>query len=176
MRQSLASILSNEAALFNTELIAPPHEELIRQTDTLRDHIGKTMAAIRTMNDAVEYEFGVDRQRHMETSETILRAALTAVALIWNELAVLHEQEDEDFLVNSDLVELRRKLKQHLDALVASVLQEVRLEDSGISIKSGPPDVKAELLNHPRYGEYTQNTIARIRELQSIVAGLETKV
>jgi multidrug resistance protein MdtO len=111
----------------------------------------------------------------METSETILRAALTAVALIWNELTVLHQQEDEDFLSNPGLIGLRTEIKVQLDALEASVLQQVSLKDWPSSVGPGIPEVTAELLNHPRYGEYAQNTIARLRELRSIVSGLETK-
>lgn len=175
MRRSAASILRSEADLFATELTVPDHEDLIRQTDVLRDHIGKTMAAIRSMNEVVEYEFGVDRERQMQTAETILRVALTAVALVWNEFSVLHEREDADFLSNPELIELRRKMKQGLDALVASVLQEAKLEDATLSL--GPPSslASAELSMHPRFGEYTQHTIERYRELQSIVASLETQ-
>src|SRR5271169_189576 len=50
MRRSLASILRSEAEFFGAELEIPQHEELIRKTDVLRDHVGKTMAAIRSMN------------------------------------------------------------------------------------------------------------------------------
>jgi multidrug resistance protein MdtO len=175
MRRALASILHSEAEFFSAELKISPHEELIRKSDVLRDHIGKTMAAIRSMNDVVEYEFGVDRERQMQTAETILRAALTAVALLWNELAVLHKEEDADFLSNPELIELRRRMKQGLDVLVNSVLQEAKLKDSALT--SGPPSLLAgdELQRHPRYGEYTQHTIERYRELQSIIAGLETQ-
>ena len=175
MRRSLASILRGEAELFKTELAVPAHEELIQQTDVLRDHIGKTMASIRSMNEVVEYEFGIDRERHIETAETILRAALTAVALLWNELAVLHKEEDADFLNNSDLVELRRRMEHNLDAFVVAVLRETSQEQSAPLLESLSPIIKTELLNHPRYGEYTQNILNGYHELQSIVASLETK-
>jgi multidrug resistance protein MdtO len=174
MRRSLASILRSEAEFFSTELTTPQHGELIEQTDVLRDHVGKTMATIRSMNEVVEYEFGVDRERHMQAAETILRASLTSVALLWNELAVLHEQEDEDFLRYPDLIELRRKMKSGLNALVSSVLQTERLGESELSAAQLAPTAGAELIEHPRYGEYTQHTIGRYLELQSIVAGLET--
>jgi multidrug resistance protein MdtO len=173
MRRSLASILHSEAELFRAELGNPAHEELIQQTDMLRDHIGKTMAAIRSMNDVVEFEFGTDRERQIDTAETILRAALTSVALVWNELAVLHKKEDADFLSNPDLAELRSRMKHGLDAMVASVLQEGRLGESGLPFVQISPLDKAELMKHPRYGEYTQHTIGRYLELQSIVAALE---
>jgi multidrug resistance protein MdtO len=174
MRRSLASILRNEAGLFQTELSAPTREVLVQQTDILRDHIGKTMAAIRTMNDVVEYEFGTDRARQMETSETILRAALTAVALFWNEISVLHKMEDADFLANPDLMKIRLRLKDDMHALTDAVLQKSTPEFA-ISITEQSVELaKTELLHHPRYGEYTQNLIDRYKELRSIVDGLKT--
>jgi multidrug resistance protein MdtO len=169
MRRSLASILHGEADLFRTELARPPHQELIRNTDNLRDHIGKTMAAIRTMNDAVEYEFGINRQHQIAIAEQILRTALTAVALLWNELAVLHKEEDADFLSDPGLVDLRRRLTEKLDALVALTLHEPGQPAPPDVAAAGPVSVHPATLEHPRYGEYAQNTIARYRELQSLV-------
>jgi multidrug resistance protein MdtO len=173
MRRSFASILRSETALFETELAAPEHRELIEHTDALRDHIGKTMAAIRSMNDAVQYEFGANRERQIDTAEQILRAALTAVALLWNELAVLHKEDDADFLQDPGLVEMRRRMTRHLRALVSSVSQETRMQDMAHSVEEPSLFAPMDLLEHPRYGEYVQNSIARYRELESIVVGLE---
>ena len=173
MRRALASIFHREAELFQTEWLVPAHEELIRHTDVLRDHVGKTMAAIRTMNDVVEYEFGLDRERQVQTAETILRAALIAVALLWNELSVLHRMEDADFLANPDLMKVRLRLKDDMNALADSVLQKSTPEFA-ISIAEQSVELaKAELLKHPRYGEYTQNLIDRYKELRSIVDSLK---
>ena len=47
---------------------------------------GSNLSALRTMREAVEYEFGDDREQHIRSSEVILQAA----ALIWNQVAVLH--------------------------------------------------------------------------------------
>jgi multidrug resistance protein MdtO len=173
MRRSLASIFRNEANLFQTEVSAPTREVLVQQSDMLRDHIGKTMAAIRTMNDAVEYEFGTDRARQMETSETIVRTALTAVALLWNELVVLHEMEDADFLANPDLMKIRLRLKDDMNALADAVLQKSTPEFAISITEESVESAKTELLKHPRYGEYTQNLIARYKELRSIVGSLK---
>ena len=137
------------------------------------------MATIRTMNDSVEYEFGLDRQLHMETAHKIVRTALTAVALIWNELAVLHKEEDADFLTDPNLVDLRRKLAEKMDGLVASVLQEPAAsmhQEISEASSSDLASAGSATLEHPRYGQYAQNTIARYRELQSLVAGLTVRV
>ena len=56
-----------------------------KEADALRDQVGKTVAAIRTMNDTVEYEFGVDREPHIHLSQTILRAGLPLSRLFWNQ-------------------------------------------------------------------------------------------
>src|SRR5262249_39720525 len=98
MRDSLASILRGGATFLRLPQTAHSHAELLRQADGLRDQIGKTVAGIRTMNDTIEYEFGVDRRQHEHTGEAILRAALGAVAFFWNQFAVLHSERDRDFL------------------------------------------------------------------------------
>ncbi|WP_263357291.1 FUSC family protein [Acidicapsa ligni] len=164
MCRSFASILQSEASLFRTELATPPHDEMIRQTDALRDHIGKTMAGIRSMNETVEYEFGVDRQQHINVAQQILRAALVAVALVWNELTILHSEQDADFLSQSGLRDLRKNIALQLDALAASVVGQ-----SSAPAVSLPVSVDAEILQHPRYGEYMRQTLARYEELRSLL-------
>jgi len=168
MRKALASLLHNEANLFRTELAGLPREELIRQTDFFRDHMGKTMAAIRTMNDAVEYEFGLDRQEQIKLAEEILRGALTAVAVAWNELSVMHEEDDADFLTAPGLRQMRQDLSIKLDELAALVT--LKLEEP-YTLLSNP--LTAEILDSPRYGEYAQQTMARFSELQLILNGVQ---
>jgi len=178
MRRALASILRNEADLFRAEIAIPRHEELIHKTDALRDHIGKTLAAIRAMRDSVEYEFGLDRQRHIDIADKVIGASLTSAALIWNELAVLHKEEDADFLREGCLIELRREIATQLELLEARVTIESNgaapHEESSASSFTHPSCfASAEILEHPRYGEYARNTIARYEELEAIVAGMK---
>lgn len=173
MRRAFASILHEESRLFQMELEALPHDQLIQQTDVLRDHIGKTMASIRSMNDVVEYEFGVDRERHMHTAHSILRAALTSVALLWNELAALR-RGDKGFILNPELIEMRKGMQQDLEAFAASVEQKSRLQDTAFPFTAACEGPCTELIADPHYGEYTQHTIDRFRELQVAVVYLET--
>ena len=168
MRRAFASILHNEANLFRIELAEETREDLIQKTDALRDHIGKTMAAIRSMNDAVEYDFGTDRKRQMIAAEGVLRAALTSVALAWNEFAVLREEDATDFLTQAGLRAMREDLAQGLDALAATVTTGSAAPVAELACADTP-----EVLEHPRYGEYVRHTIARYAELQSIIAGIE---
>jgi multidrug resistance protein MdtO len=170
MRGSLATILRGVAALLRESLGARTSAEWTRPADTFRDLIGKTVANIRTMNDTIEYEFGVDRIQHQHAGETILRAALTAVAFFWNGYAVLHREEDGDFLAEPGLIKLRSILAGGMDAMAQSVAHKtdfttIRLEAL----------IDQSLLTHPRYGEYVQNAIARFDELQNFVVQLENQ-
>ncbi len=170
MRRSLASIFRGEAKFLRlagtSEL-----EESLRRVDALRDQIGKTMAGIRTMNDAVQYEFGVDRAEHSRAGEMILRAGLRAVALFWNQLAVLQGNEDRDFVTAPTLIEMRRKLAAQLDRMADAVCERkpcVAADAAALADSS--------LLENPRYGEYVRNAMAQYGELEKIVCGLSVSV
>jgi multidrug resistance protein MdtO len=162
MRQGLAGVLRTVASFLR--LIEPrtDQKDLLLQADALRDQVGKTVVALRSMNDAIDYEFGVDREQHIRTSEMILRTSLTAGTLFWNQFAVLYSEEDKDFLSEPDLVEMRRKLAEYVDGMAEGVVK-----------KTAPLTVPATaflppaMLDDPRYGEYSRNTIARFEELQS---------
>jgi multidrug resistance protein MdtO len=71
-------------------------EQLLRETESVRDRVGKNISALRTMSGVVEYEFGVNREQHIRSSELILQISITAAALIWNQVAVLHDERDRD--------------------------------------------------------------------------------
>jgi multidrug resistance protein MdtO len=167
MRQVLASVLRSGASLFC--LVETPEEqnELLRQADILRDRVGKNIAGLRSMSEAVEYEFGVDRELHTRSSEVILRAALTAAAIFWNQLAVLHTDQDEDFRTEPGLIEMRRKIADHLKAMADAVEQ-----GKTFPIAEADSLVSAPLLDSPRYGEYAHNTVARYEELESFTSML----
>lgn len=167
MRDSLASILRGGASFLRLPQTAHSHAELLRQADGLRDQIGKTVAGIRTMNNTIEYEFGVDRRQHQHAGEAILRAALTTVAFFWNQFAVLHSERDRDFLTEPALSRLRSGMAEGMDTMARSVTSKT--EFANIS-----PDgfIDSSLLDHPRYGEYVRNSIARFDELQNLVSQL----
>ena len=168
MRASLATILRAVAQFLRLPQTAHTPTELLRQADGFRDQIGKTVAGVRTMNDTIEYEFGVDRTQHKHAGETILRAALIAVAFFWNQFAVLHSEKDRDFITEPDLQRLRFAMADGMIAMAKSAIDKtdfatLHLEDMAAH----------SMLTHPRYGEYIQNSIARFDELQNIVAQLQ---
>jgi multidrug resistance protein MdtO len=163
MRTSLAAILRAEASFLRLPQTARNHSELLHQADALRDQIGKTVAGLRSMNETIEYEFGVDRHQHQHTGETILRTALTSVAFFWNQFAVLHNEQDSDFITEPDLARLRATLADGMDAMAQSVLHKSEFPIIHPQAMIGP-----ELLMHPRYREFVQNSIARYDEMQNI--------
>jgi len=170
MRASLAIILRGVAQFLRLPQTAQTGDELIRKADSIRDQIGKTMAGIRTMNTVIVYEFGVDRRQHQHTGETILRAALTVVALFWNQFAVLHSETDRDFLTEPALQRLRTLLADGMETMAQAVIQR-----TDFAAARAEELIDPSLLTHPRYGEYVQHSIARFDELQSIVAQLRTQ-
>jgi multidrug resistance protein MdtO len=170
MRAALATILRGVAQFLRLPQTAHDRIELLRKADSFRDQIGKTMASIRSMNDTIEYEFGVDRHQHAHAGETIIRAGLALVAFFWNLFVVLHSKEDEDFLTYPPLARLRSAAADGMDAMARAVVHKtdfvtLRAEDL----------IEPSLLTHPRYGEFVQHSIARFNELQSIVAQLRTE-
>jgi multidrug resistance protein MdtO len=171
MRTGLASILKTVASFLRLIEPRPDPRDLLLQADALRDQIGKTVVSLRSMNDAVDYEFGVDREQHVRTSEMILRTALTAGTLFWNQFAVLYSEEDKDFLTEPDLIEMRRRLAEYIDGFAEGVVK-----------KTVPVTVPANallapaMLNDPRYGEYSRNTIARFEELHAYAQTLSHEV
>ena len=171
MRQTLASLLRSGATLFESVETTKSHIELLREMDVLRDGVGKNIANLRTLNEAVEYEFGQDIEAHIHSGQMILRAGITAGALFWNQLAMLHSETDIGFATEPRLTELRRKLGEHLDVMADAVVQKTTF----------PPEYAAtlassDLLEDPRYGEYARNTVARYEELQAFTSALSLQV
>jgi multidrug resistance protein MdtO len=168
MQRALVAVLRGEARLLRVfENPGAPHAARVRQVDALRDQIGKTIAGLRTLNDTIAYEFGVDREKHKLRGDAILRAALKAVPFFWNQLAVLQNEQDRDFITEPGLIAMRRKLAGQLDAMADAVARETRF----------PPQDTADLATadlpaSPRYGEYVRNTLAAHEELQTGVAAL----
>jgi multidrug resistance protein MdtO len=170
MRGSLATILRAVASFLRLPQTARNRSKLLRQADSLRDQIGKTMAGIRSMNETIEYEFGVDRREHARAGEMIIRAGLASVAFFWNQFIVLHGKQDRDFLTDPELVDLRSGMADGMDAMAQTVTHKTDFA----TIK---PEslIDQSMLTHPRYGEYVQYSIARFDDLQNFVAQLKVE-
>jgi multidrug resistance protein MdtO len=171
MRRVFASVLKNGASLFQLTEITEQYDEVMRNADILRDQVGKNVANIRTMSETAEYEFGLDREQYIHSSEMILRAALTAAALFWNQFAVLHSEQEQDFLNESRLIEMRRRLAEYLDNMAEAVVRK-----TSFPMAHADTFVDSALLEDPRYGEYARNAVARYGELQAIVSSLSLQI
>ena len=170
MRTTLATLLRAGANFLRLPQTARDFPDLFRQAEGIRDQMGKKVADIRSMNDTIDYEFGVDRKLHGLAGQTILRAALALVAFFWNQFSVLHSEKDHDFLTEPDLQQLRTTLAESMDAMAQAVVQKTDLATLR------PADLIAPgLFTHPRYQEYVQNSIARFDELQHLVVQLRTQ-
>jgi multidrug resistance protein MdtO len=167
MRRVLASVLRSGAGLFLLIDAAEQRDQLLRETESLRDRVGKNISALRTMSEAVEYEFGVDRGQHIRSSEVILQISITAAALIWNQVAVLHDKQDIDFFAEPGLVEMRRRLADHLNIMAEAIARK-----TGFPSQSSASLASPSLLNNEHNGEYTRNTIARYEDLQNLASAL----
>ena len=167
MRRALASALHNASGLFQLPQNYREPATLLHQADVLRDQFGRTIASLQTMNETVKYEFGVDRELYIRQGEAILRASLTAVALFWNEMAVLYTPKEYDFLDESDLIEMRRSVGVHLNAIADAVAKETPIQEADAAVSVNPA-----VLQSPRYGEYAKNLLTRYQELQAVMVGL----
>ena len=128
----------------------------------------KTVAALRTMNDAVEYEFGPDREAHIQTSQTILRAALTAVALFWNQTVFLYHKREHDLLYDPRLVGLRHGIAATMDAMANSVVQAKVIVTPDDSQR-----LNASHFEDPTHRDYAENALTRLQELQNYVRSID---
>jgi multidrug resistance protein MdtO len=171
MRTAFASMLRSEARFLRLFETARDNRRILHTVDAIRDQVGKTMASIRTMSTAVEYEFGVDRAAHGRSAQTIIQAGLAAVSIFWNQLAVLHRDDDQDFIYDACLTEMRRKMAENLDAMAASVA-----ERQAFQAASTDGLVDPGMLESPRYGEYARNSLARYEDLQDLILALNVQV
>jgi multidrug resistance protein MdtO len=169
MRRSFVSVLRLGVDLLTSIDRSDRREDVLHHTDILRDQVGKAVAAVRTMNGSVPYEFGANRDQHIQTGDMILRATLTSGALFWNQLAVLHNEEDSDYLTNPGLAEMRRNLAARMNTMA-----DAAERNAAVPVEPTDNLVEPELLTDPRYGEYARNTIARYEELQNFTAILST--
>jgi multidrug resistance protein MdtO len=169
MRAALATVLRGAARFLRLPETTHSHADLFRQADSFRDQIGKTVAGIRSMNDTIEYEFGVDRRLHTHTGEAIIRAAITSVAFFWNQFAVLHREEDRNFLTQPELIAMRRRMADGMDVMAKAVVNKTdfTMIDRGSLVDHS-------LLTNPLYGEFARNSVDRYQELELAVSHLRT--
>jgi multidrug resistance protein MdtO len=167
MRRVLSSVLSSGASLFLLVDDATSKGDLSQNADSVRDRVGKGIASLRTMNEAVEYEFGVDREKNSETSEVIVQISIAAAALIWNQVAYLHGDDAQKLLRQPPLIGMRRALAEHLNEMATAVVQRTAIPSRHLADALPPMPLVEE-----SHREYVRNTIARHEDLQSLASML----
>lgn len=168
MRRALADLLQDGARLFRLPEGATPRGRVSNETELLRDRVGKSVAALRAMNDAAEFEFGPDRETHIQTSQTTLCAALTAVALFWNQTVFLYHKRERDLLCDPRLVGFRHGIAATMDAMANSVMHAkviVTPDDS--------QHLNGSHFEDPRQRDYAESALTRLRELRDHVRSID---
>jgi multidrug resistance protein MdtO len=171
MRRVLASVLSSGASFFLSVDDATSRGDLSQSADSLRDRMGKGIASLRTMNEAVEYEFGFDREKDSETSEVIVQISVAAAALIWNQVAYLYGDDAPKLLRQPPLIGMRRALAEHLNEMATAVIQRTAIPSRHLA--DALPRVP---LAEESQREYVRTITARHEDLQSLASRLRRGV
>jgi multidrug resistance protein MdtO len=169
MRSSLASMMDNAAEYMRMTNSISDLAKLRQHADILRDRIGKTASGIRTTSETVVYEFGADIKQQLVSSEMILNASLTLVAFFWNQFAVLHRDENLDFITQPKLIAMRSRIAEGMDKMAKATINKMEF-----TITEPDDLADASLLADPVYGEFARNAVDRYCELEQVVSRLRT--
>ncbi len=163
MRRKLDSVVRNTAMVLTLGTGRQPRDEDFRHAELLRNQIGKTVAELRTLNDAAEFEFGSDGRHQTDVSQAILRVAFAAAAMFWNELTFLHNIDDEDLLLSEPhLIEMRRAMALELTRVSENL---DTYEPSTV-----PSLLHPDILEQSSYSDYIRNASHRFDELVSVIS------
>jgi len=166
MRRNLATVLDAAAQLLRLMDGSGDQRTVFHKADALRDRIGKTIAALRTQDDVLDYDFGRERQKDVLAGQAMVRAAFTTASIFWNQFSILHHEQDAVFLTDTNLIAMRRELAQRLEAMAESIVQGdgfPRADLDSIAASDG---------GKPRFAEYSHNTVRHYQELERIVGTL----
>jgi multidrug resistance protein MdtO len=166
MRRSLALVLRDSASLFQLSISEGSPDDRARKVVLVRDHMGTTLASLRTMNDEIAYDFGVDREAHGRSGAMILRAAFSSAAMGWNELAVLQYEGNDEFFIEPQIVRMRYEMAKDLTQMADAVCQ--RLPDNVTDNLEGA----SQNWGTSGYEEYVHNALLQFHDLRQSVEAL----
>ena len=167
MRRVVASVLKDSSrilALIDAEV---SFADYMSETERLRDRLGKHLSVVRTLDEAVEYEFGVDRVQLMRKSENLMQISMTTVALVWNQASLLHKESDSEFLTRPELINLRREIAQRLSAMADALAR-----NSSFNLSEFPSPLELTAIAGELDLEYSRNTVARYNEVHGLAWSL----
>lgn len=167
MRRAVVSVLQDAAGIITLIDNGLPPLSYMKESNTLRDQLGKHLATLRILNEATQYEFGADRNEHVYLGDKFMRISMTAVALVWNHNALIHRYEDDTSFSSSAFVRLRQVVAQRLTSIADAIAKKGSIDEKGV-VSSDP-----ELTFDKTDSEYLRNTIAKFNELQRLALSLE---
>ena len=167
MRQLLASVLRSTVAVVQLVDSARQPVDALRTSEALRDRVGKDIATLRTLSQAADYEFGPDHEQHIRTSELLVRIAVTAAGVIWNQLALLRDEGDGVLTKEPSLVQMRKEMAETLNGIADAIVQEAPFWTTPMLRRTSSSIERSE-----RCDEYTHNSVTLFEELESLALGL----
>jgi multidrug resistance protein MdtO len=161
MHRVVASVLkdaSRVVALIDKRLPSDAHA---RESEILRDRLARGLSTVRTLNEAAQYEFGPDREGHIRTAGKLMQMSMTAVALVWNHVAILNEPDESDSKSKPALASVRQAVREGLLCIADAIEKEHSTETE-------------RLVADESSSEYVRLTILRFNELQLLSAALDS--
>ena len=161
MRRVVASVLKDASRVVALTDTRHPRADNARESEVLRDRLARGLSTIRTLNEAAQYEFGVDRERHIRTAGKLMQMSMTAVALVWNHVAIVDEPDENDSKSNPGITRIRQAVKEGLVSIADALGKEHSTE-------------MERLVADESSSEYLRLTLLRFNELQSLSAALDS--
>jgi multidrug resistance protein MdtO len=167
MRRLLAFVLRSTVAVVQLVDSARQPVDALRTTESLRDRVGKDIATLRTLSQAADYEFGADHEQHIRTSELLVRIAVTAAGVIWNQLALLRDEGGVVLIEKPSLVQMRKEMAETLNAIADAIIQEAPFSTTPMVKSTSSCVERSEWCD-----EYTHNSVTLFEEIESLALGL----
>jgi hypothetical protein len=161
MRRVVAEVLKDASQVVALTGNRLPQNGHVRESEILRDRLARGLSTVRTLNEAAQYEFGLDREDHTRTAEALMKISMTAVALVWNHVALLNEQDEDDSSSHRALASLRQTVKEGLSS-IADAIENKRSTEM------------ERLVADESSSEYVRLTVLRFNELRLLSAAFDS--
>jgi multidrug resistance protein MdtO len=161
MRRLVAAVLKDASRVVALTDIGLPRDSNARESEILRDRLAKGLSTVRTLNEAAQFEFGPDRDRHIRAAGRLMQMSMTAVALVWNHVAILNDPDENDSKSHPRLASVRAAVRDGLFSIADAIEKE-------------RPAVTPRLMADESSSEYLRLTIVRFNELQLLSAAFDT--
>ena len=167
MRRAVASVLQDAAGVITLIDNGLPPASYMKESNTLRDRLGKQLATLRMLKEATQYEFGTDRGEYMHLGDKFMRISMTAVALVLNHASLIYRKEDDTFSGSPALIRLRQAVAQRLTSIAGAIAEKRSLDRK--DAVSNDPEFTADKSD----SEYSRNAIAKLNELERLILSFE---